>query len=167
MSQVRVAPFAAEDWEAVAAIYAAGIATGHATFEQQPPDWGRFDATRLPDHRLAARDADGSLLGWAAVSPTSAREVYAGVVEHSVYVSPAAQGRGVGRTLLRALLDSTERAGIWTVQSGIFAENLASLRLHESVGFRVVGTRERVGLMAYGPLAGQWRDVVLVERRAG
>ena len=155
----------AAHWPGVREAYAAGIATGHATFETEPPDWPAFDATRLPGHRWVAVDGD-AVLGWAAVSPVSGRAVYAGVVEHSVYVHPGAQGKGVGRALLAALLDSAQAAGIWTVQSGIFPENTASLALHAAAGFRVVGTRERIGLMTYGPMAGRWRDVVLVEHRA-
>ena len=110
-------------------------------------------------------DDDGRVLGWAAASAVSDRCVYAGVIEHSVYVDPAARGRGVGRALLDALLDSAAAGGVWTVQSGIFPENSASIALHTAAGFRVVGTRERLGRMTYGPLAGQWRDVVLMERR--
>ncbi|MFD7905078.1 GNAT family N-acetyltransferase [Kitasatospora sp. NPDC059747] len=147
--------------EAVLAVYQAGIDTADATFETAAPDWPAFDASRLPEHRLVALDDDGTLLGWAAVSRVSARSAYAGVVEHSVYVAPAAHGRGVGRTLLSALLASTDAAGIWTVQAGIFPENGASLALHHRAGFRTVGTRERVGR-----LNGRWRDVVLVERRS-
>lgn len=150
-----------EHAEAVLAVYRAGIDTGDATFETTAPGWAAFDASRLPEHRLVALDDDGTLLGWAAVSRVSARSAYAGVVEHSVYVAPAAHGRGVGRTLLTALLASTDAAGIWTVQAGIFPENGASLALHHRAGFRTVGTRERVGR-----LNGRWRDVVLVERRS-
>lgn len=152
-------------WPAVQRIYADGIATGHATFEQEPPSWERFDASRLRDHRWVATVGE-RVSGWVAVSPVSSRRVYAGVVEHSVYVAPEAQGAGVGRALLEALIDSTEAAGIWTIQSGIFPENAASLALHRAVGFRAVGTRERIGRMAYGPMAGRWRDVVFLERRS-
>ncbi|MFT4085350.1 MAG: GNAT family N-acetyltransferase [Nocardioides sp.] len=155
----------ATHWPEVERIYAAGIATGHATFESEPPSWEGFDAGKLAGHRLVAVEA-GRVLGWAAVSPVSARCVYAGVVEHSVYVAPEARGRGVGRLLLDALIASTEHADIWTIQSGIFPENTASLALHRAAGFRVVGTRERVGRMTYGPLAGRWRDVVFIERRS-
>lgn len=161
-----VRPMTDADWPQVHAIYAAGIATGHATFEDEPPSWSDFDATRLPGHRHVV-ERDGTLLGWAACSPTSARAVYAGVVEHSVYVSPRAQAQGVGSRLLAALVASTEAAGIWTVQSSIFPENEASLRLHAAHGFRAVGTRERVGRATSGPYAGRWRDTVLVERRSG
>jgi phosphinothricin acetyltransferase len=112
-----------------------------------------------------ALDDDGTVLGWVAASAVSDRCAYAGVVEHSVYVRPDAQGNGVGGRLLGALIDSTEAAGVWTIQSGIFPENRASLALHRSVGFRIVGTRERLGRMPAGPLAGRWRDVILIERR--
>ncbi|MFC0029156.1 GNAT family N-acetyltransferase [Micromonospora chaiyaphumensis] len=150
-----------EDADAVLAIYQAGLDAGDASFETTAPTWPAFDATRLADHRFVAVAADGTVLGWVAVSPTSTRAVYAGVVEHSVYVSPAAQGRGAGRLLLDALIASTEAAGVWTIQSGVFPENTASLALHRRAGFRVVGTRERIGRHH-----GRWRDVVLLERRS-
>lgn len=155
----------AAHWPGVAAVYAQGIATGHATFEETVPSWDDFDASRLPGHRFVAEE-DGTVLGWVAASPTSSRCVYDGVVEHSVYVATVARGRGIGRDLLNALIASTEAAGIWTIQSGVFPENEPSFALHRAVGFRVVGTRERLGRMPYGPLAGQWRDVVLIERRS-
>lgn len=165
-ADIAVVPLTAEDWPAVREIYAQGIATGHATFEAEPPTWDAFDAGRLPDHRLVALHADGPILGWAAVSPVSSRAVYAGVVEHSVYVAPEGRGRGIGRLLMDALITSTEEAGIWMIQSSVFPENVASLRLHEAVGFRVVGTRERIARMTCGPLAAQWRSTVLLERRS-
>ena len=152
-------------WPGVEQVYREGIATGHATFETEPPSWESFDAGKLAEQRLVAIDGD-TVLGWAASSPTSTREVYRGVVEHSVYVATAARGRGVGHALLEALIESAEAAGIWTLQSGVFPENAGSLALHEKHGFRVVGRRERVGLMGYGPMAGQWRDVLLIERRS-
>ncbi|MFD7551347.1 GNAT family N-acetyltransferase [Streptomyces sp. NPDC059816] len=145
----------------VLAIYRAGIEEGNATFETAAPDWGAFDAARLPDHRGVALDPRGSVVGWAAVSAVSARPAYAGVVEHSVYVRPDARGRGVAGALLRALIASTEAAGIWTVQSGVFPENTASLALHARAGFRVIGVRERVARHR-----GVWRDVVLIEHRS-
>jgi phosphinothricin acetyltransferase len=145
----------------VLAIYQAGIDEGQATFETTAPGWDAFDAAKLPDHRLVALDESGTVLGWAAVVPVSDRCVYAGVVEHSVYVHPAARGRGVGTALLNALIASTEAAGIWTIQSGIFPENSASLALHARCGFRTVGLREKVGRHH-----GVWRDVVLIERRS-
>ncbi|KKJ94786.1 phosphinothricin acetyltransferase [Micromonospora sp. HK10] len=147
--------------EAVLDIYRLGIATGHATFETEPPTWERFTAARLSPHRWVAVDATGRVLGWVACSPVSERCVYAGVVEHSVYVHPDARGGGIGRLLLDALIASTEQAGIWTIQSGIFPENAPSLALHAACGFRVVGTRERVGRHH-----GTWRDVILIERRS-
>lgn len=164
--RTRVVGLTIDRWSRVQEIYAAGIATGHATFEAEPPSWERFDNTRLADHRWVAVDDDARVLGWTAASAVSERCVYAGVVGHAVYVDPAARGLGVGRTLLRALARSTEAAGIWTIQSGIFPENAASLALHAAAGFRIVGTRERLGLMTYGPMAGRWRDVVAVERRS-
>ncbi|UCN16432.1 N-acetyltransferase family protein [Cellulomonas iranensis] len=144
--------------------YATGIATGVATFQAQPPTWQEFDTGHLADHRYVALDGD-DVLGWVAVSPVSGRCVYAGVVEHSVYVAPAARGRGVGRLLLGRLLDSARDGGLWTVQAGVFPQNAASLALHAAAGFRVVGTRERLGLMTHGPHAGRWLDVVLLEKR--
>ena len=162
---MTVVPLTVEHWPEVERIHAAGIATGHATFETTPPSWEQFDAAKLPGQRLVAVE-DGRVVGWAAASGVSDRCVYAGVVEHSVYVAPAAGGRGVGRLLLDALVASTEAAGIWTIQSGVFPENVASLALHRAAGFREVGLRERVGLMTYGPLAGRWRDVVFLERRS-
>lgn len=153
------------DWPAVERIYAAGIATGHATFEDAPPTWETFDTGKLPGQRLVAV-ADGQVVGWAAASAVSERCVYAGVVEHSVYVNPAHQGRGTGLALLEALTASTESAGIWTIQSGVFPENTASLALHLKAGFTVVGTRKAIGRMTYGPLADTWRDVLFIERRS-
>ncbi|GAA4249501.1 GNAT family N-acetyltransferase [Dactylosporangium darangshiense] len=152
------------DAEAVLAIYQAGMDSGDASFEHTAPDWAAFDAGRLPGHRFVAVDEAGTVLGWVAVSPVSARAVYAGVVEHSVYVDAAAQGRGVGRALLDALIASTEADGIWTIQSGVFPENGASLALHRAAGFRVVGVRERVG--RHSTQDNRWRDVVLLERRS-
>ncbi|MFE6001873.1 GNAT family N-acetyltransferase [Streptomyces sp. NPDC056454] len=156
-----VVPLAAEHAEQVLAIYRAGVDEGNATFETTAPAWEAFDAAKLPEHRFAAVEGNGKVLGWVAASRVSDRCSYAGVVEHSVYVHPAARGRGIASTLLRALIESTERAGIWTVQSGIFPENAASLAVHERAGFRVIGTRERIGRHH-----GVWRDVVLVERRS-
>ena len=162
---MSVVPLSVEHWPEVERIYAAGIATGHATFESEPPSWEQFDAVKLPGQRLVALE-EGRVIGWAAASGVSDRCVYAGVAEQSVYVDPAASGRGVGRLLLDALVASTEAAGIWTLQSGVFPENSASLAVHRSAGFRVIGTRERVGRMGYGPMAGRWRDVVFIERRS-
>lgn len=154
-------PMQPGDAPQILTIYQAGLDTGQASFETTAPTWAHFDATRLPDHRHVAVTADNTLLGWIAVSPTSTRPVYAGVVEHSVYVHPDAQGQGVAAALLDALITSTEAAGIWTLQSGIFPDNTASLALHHRAGFRDIGTRERVGLHH-----GRWRDVTLLERRS-
>jgi phosphinothricin acetyltransferase len=156
----------AADAKAVLAIYRAGIDAGNASFEDTAPDWPAFDAAKLPRHRFVAVDPGdaGTVLGWVAVSPVSSRRVYAGVVEHSVYVDPAAQGRGVGRALLDALIASTEAAGIWTIQSGVFPENTASRALHRAAGFREVGLRERIG--RHAGQGNRWRDVVFIERRS-
>ena len=148
------------DWTAVRDIYEAGIAGGDSTFETTAPSWQEWDAGHPSHHRLVARSED-AVVGWAAVTPVSDRCAYAGVVEVSVYVAPAAGGRGVGTALLQALIESTEAAGIWTLEARVFPENVASLRLHERCGFRVVGVQER-----RGKLDGVWRDVVLLERRS-
>ncbi|SOB88904.1 GNAT family N-acetyltransferase [Streptomyces sp. 1331.2] len=158
---VRIGRMRPEHAEQVLAVYQLGIDSGDATFETTAPSWEAFDAARLPDHRPVALDPAGRVLGWAAVAPVSTRRAYAGVVEHSVYVHPDARGRGVGAALLDALITSTEAAGIWTIQSGIFPENTASLALHDRAGFRRIGTRERIARRH-----GRWRDVILVERRS-
>lgn len=148
------------DWASVRSIYLEGIATGNATFEQVAPEWAQWDAGHLKTRRLVAR-SDGPVLGWAALSAVSGRCVYGGVAEVSVYVAERARGRGIGGVLLSALVTESEQAGIWTLQAGIFPENQASIKLHLRSGFRVVGTRERLGSMN-----GRWRDVVLLERRS-
>lgn len=154
----------ADDADAVLALYQAGLDGGDASFEPAAPAWEAFDAGRLDEHRFVAVDEDAAVLGWVAVTPVSSRAVYAGVVEHSIYVDAAAQGRGVGRALLQALIGSTEAAGVWTIQSGVFPENGASLALHRACGFRVVGVRERVG--RHVTQGNRWRDVILLERRS-
>ena len=156
---VAVRTMRADDWPAVSAIYAAGIATGNATFETAVPTWEQWDAGHLADLRLVAV-VDDAVVGWASLSPVSDRCAYAGVAENSVYVDPDRQGQGVGYVLLAALVEGSEAAGIWTVQTGIFPENEASLALHQRCGFRVVGRRERLGR-----LNGGWRDVLFLERR--
>jgi L-amino acid N-acyltransferase YncA len=148
------------DWPSVAAIYGEGIATGIATFETVVPAYDAWDAAHLPGHRLVAV-SQGSVVGWAALSAVSQREVYRGVAEDTIYVAESARGHGIGKALLRALASAAERAGIWTLQAAIFPENAMSIALHERCGFRVVGTRERLG-----KLDGAWRDVILMERRS-
>ncbi len=154
------------DWPDVQRIYGEGIATGHATFESEAPGWEHFNDSRLPGHRLVAETAGGRILGWAAVSPVSARPVYSGVVEHSVYIAAEARGLGLGAALLRALAESTEAGEIWTIQASVFPENEASLKLHLANGYVVVGRRNRIARMTHGPLSGQWRDTILIERRS-
>ena len=149
-----------EDWPEVARIYGAGIRTGNATFETEVPPWEVWDVAHLERHRLVA-ERDGMVLGWAALTPVSERCCYAGVADVSVYVAPEAQGRGIGLALLERLVADSEAGGIWTLQAGIFPENLASVGLHQRCGFRVVGRRERLG-----QLRGEWRDVLLLERRS-
>ncbi len=150
----------AEDWEDVRAIYLEGIATKNATFEQSAPDWKCWNRNHLAIGRFVARE-NNQIIGWAALNPVSRRSVYSGVVEVSIYISDHAKGRGVGKTLLNRLVEASEKAGIWTLQGGIFPENEASIAIHKAGGFRIVGVRERVGKMD-----GVWRDVVLMERRS-
>jgi phosphinothricin acetyltransferase len=149
-----------QDWDFVRAIYLEGITTGHATFETEAPDWERWDAGHLPQCRLVARNGD-VVLGWAALSLVSRREVYAGVAEVSVYVAASARGLGVGGALMRALIEASELHGVWTLQSSIFPENHASVALHLKHGFREVGRRERIARHH-----GVWRDTVVLERRS-
>jgi phosphinothricin acetyltransferase len=144
----------------VARIYAEGIATGDATFETEVPAWERWDAGHLREHRFVAL-REGQVVGWVAASAVSDRCAYAGVVEHSVYVAENARGQRVGRALLEGLITATEAAGIWTIQTGVFPENTASLQLHERAGFEVVGRRKRIGKRE-----GVWRDVIAIERRS-
>jgi L-amino acid N-acyltransferase YncA len=168
-----IMPMPPELWPAVREIYGEGITTGNATFETEPPDWEKWDSSHRKDCRLVALepfDGDGevvipvekvTVLGWAALAPVSARRVYAGVAEVSVYVRAAARGRGVGKGLLNALVHESEANGIWTLQAGIFSENASSIALHESCGFGKVGIRHRIG-----QLGCVWRDVLLLERRS-
>jgi L-amino acid N-acyltransferase YncA len=149
------------DWPAVARIFEQGIATGNATFERAAPSWERWSAARCPEPRLVAREASG-VIGWAALTIASARPVYSGVGAVSIYVDTGHGRQGVGRALLEELVSASERAGFWTLQAGIFPENAASIALHLSCGFRLVGTQERLGQMPDG----RWRDVVLYERRS-
>jgi L-amino acid N-acyltransferase YncA len=155
-----ITPLDPADWPAVRRIYREGMATGLATFETEAPEWEAWDRARLSVGRLAARTGDG-VIGWAALSPVSARAAYRGVAEVMVYVTETARGRGVGRALLAALVGASEATGLWTLQASILAQNHASLALHESAGFRAVGLRERIGWRD-----GRWHDIVLMERRS-
>jgi L-amino acid N-acyltransferase YncA len=160
MSSIEIADLRPEHWAEVARIYAEGIATGNATFETEVPTWEHWDTAHLPSHRFVALQ-DGEVVGWVACSGISDRCVYGGVVENSVYVAEGARGQGIGVRLLEELIRSTEAAGVWTIQTGIFPENASSIRLHERVGFELVGRRKRLGR-----LNGVWRDVMLLERRS-
>jgi L-amino acid N-acyltransferase YncA len=154
-------PLTAAHWPAVRAIYEAGIATGQATFTTSAPTWEVWDASHLAPCRLVATNAAAQVLGWAALTPVSGRQVYAGVAEVSIYIAAEARGRGVGKHLLAALVTESEQQGLWMLQAGIFPENAASLALHASQGFRTVGRRERIG-----QLRGRWHDTLLLERRS-
>jgi L-amino acid N-acyltransferase YncA len=158
-TDLEVRPFRDEDWPAVRTIYAQGIATANATFETEVPAFDRWAATHPPQYRFVAT-RDREIVGWVAAASVSDRCVYAGVLEDSVYVDARLRGHGIGRRLLETLIAHADATGVWTIQSGIFPENVASLELHQRCGFRVVGTRERLG-----QLNGTWRDVLLVERR--
>lgn len=158
-ASVQIRALEAADWPQVADIYAAGIATGNSTFETAPPSWERWDTTHRSDLRYVAT-LDDHVVGWVAASNVSDRCCYAGVIENSVYVHPDQQGHGIGRLLLATLIEAAEAAGIWTIQTGIFPENTASVALHHACGFRTVGRRERLG-----QLNGTWRDVLLLEHR--
>jgi L-amino acid N-acyltransferase YncA len=160
--QVEIEPMKPGDWPAVRAIHAQGIATGDATFDTEPPpDWEAWTAGHLEACRLVARDGGGEVVAWAALSPVQRKSAYRGVAEGSLYVREDARGSGVGRLLSEALIESAEDAGIWTLELWIFPENRASIALCESLGFRVVGLRERIGMRA-----GRWRDVIVMERRS-
>ncbi|MGP3937588.1 GNAT family N-acetyltransferase [Nonomuraea sp. KM88] len=159
---LEIRPMREGDAAEVLAIYQAGLDTGQASFETTAPSWEGFTASRLPHLRYVAADSDsGEVLGWVAASAVSGRPVYAGLVEHSIYVHPGCQAHGIGRALLSAFIAASEDAGVWTIQSGVFGENAASLSLHQALGFRMVGTRERIGRHR-----GVWRDVLLIERRS-
>lgn len=158
-----IEPMTPADWPAVRQIYTDGIATGNATLEREAPDWDHFDRSHRSDCRLVARTAKkGLVLGWVALTAYSARRVYSGVAWESVYVAAETRGQGVGRALLQAVIPASEAAGFWTLLAGVMAENEASLRLHEAVGFRRVGVQRAMGRDP----SGRWRDVVLLERRA-
>jgi phosphinothricin acetyltransferase len=160
MTDLVLRPLTRADWPAVEEIYEEGIATGHATFEVAAPGWDEWDADHSPCCRLVAEE-DGAIVGWAALSPISDRCAYGGVAEVSVYVAGEVRGRGIGTRLLEALVEASEDAGYWTLQAGIFPENIGSVRIHERCGFRILGVRERLG-----KLHGVWRDVLFMERRS-
>jgi len=160
MSEPQIGKMQSADWGQVRAIYLEGIATGHATFETEAPSFEQWEKAHLPFARLVARRGD-AIVGWAALSPVSQRCVYGGVAEVSVYVSTSNRGLGIGRKLLDALINESEQNGIWTLQAGIFPENVGSLAVHQRCGFREVGRRERIGKMNGG-----WRDTILLERRS-
>lgn len=149
-----------DDWEQVKNIYLEGISTGNATFETDAPSWEAWDRAHIGDCRLVVR-SDLEVLGWAALTPVSSRCVYAGVAEVSVYVSPLSSGKGIGSMLLKSLIEKSEEAGFWTLQSAVFPENISSIKLHKNFGFREVGRRERIGKMN-----GIWRDTIFLERRS-
>lgn len=160
MTDLQIITMQAEDWPDVQRIYREGIATGNATFETQVPEWDVWDGKTRPQPRLVAR-LDNEVVGWAALSSVSARAVYAGVCEVSVYVAAAARGQGVGKKLLQALVQASEEMGIWTLQASIFPENQASIAIHEQCSFRIVGRREKIARHH-----GLWRDTILMERRS-
>ena len=160
MAHVIIDQMRVSDWEQVRAIYLEGVRSGHSTFETEAPSWEKWDEGHLQIARVVMRDGE-TVLGWAALSLVSKRHVYRGVAEVTVYVSESAQGQGIGRALLEALIDESEKSGIWTLQASIFPENTASVRLHLRCGFREVGRRERIAM-----LNSVWRDTLLFERRA-
>lgn len=164
-SAICVRPMTSDDAEAVLRIYKEGIDSGNATFTADLPSWQAWDDGHLPDARFVAI-ADGQVAGWVALAGISSRPVYKGVAEISIYVSKDCRRRGVGRTLLGKAVEASEAAGFWTLQAGIFPENEASLVLHADFGFVAIGKRRGLGRMTYGPLKGQWRDVVFMERRS-
>lgn len=161
------APMTEADWPDVHRVYAEGIATGVATFESAPPaSWEDFIRPKVAACALTARDATGALAGWAVLTPVSSRTVYRGVAEASLYIGAAHRGQRVGDALMRKLIAVSEAHGFWTLQSATFPQNAASLALQQRHGFKIVGIREKIGRMTHGPLAGQWCDTLLLERRS-
>ncbi len=159
-NKIAIRPMVDSDWKAVSKIYEDGIATGFATFEKSIPSFESWNDAHIDSCRLLATENE-TVLGWAALSPVSSRCVYGGVAEVSVYVSQNSRGKGVGKLLMKSLISESEKVGIWTLQSGIFPENVGSIQLHEKVGFRFLGKRERIG-----KLNGEWKDNLLFERRS-
>jgi L-amino acid N-acyltransferase YncA len=160
MSDFDIRAMRSDDWPVIRSIYSEGIATGNATFETETPDWTEWDKRHVRECRLVARDGE-QIVGWIALSPVSSWRVYAGLAEISVHVAAEAQGRGVGKLLMQSLVEQSERCGIWTLQAGIFPENVPSIALHKSCGFREVGLRQKIAQRD-----GTWRDVLLLERRS-
>lgn len=156
----------ASDGAAVLAIYQEGIETGHATFQDSAPTWEHFDESKFKKPRLVAVSHSGEVLGWVSLSPVSSRPCYAGVGELSLYVRGDARGKGIGDALMGALVASSEAEGMWMLVSSIFAENAASIAMHERAGFKLVGRRKQLAKMTYGPFRGQWRDTLWLERRS-
>jgi phosphinothricin acetyltransferase len=166
MATLSIQPLQARHWSDVRAIYQAGIGTGHATFESRAPDsFEQWIRGHVPELCFVAID-DGTPVGWAALARASQRSVYAGVADESVYIARSHARRGIGRSLLSALIQQSEERGYWTLQAGVFPENVASVALHRALGFEALGLRRRIGRMSYGPMAGQWRDVLFLERRS-
>lgn len=164
--QITIHPMTPADWPTVAQIYQQGIDTGNATFATCPPEsWQEWSKGKINECSLVAKEGD-AILGWAALSPISNRCVYRGVAEVSLYIAASARGQGVGQALMVALIECSEAHGIWTLQAGIFPENTGSRQLHLNNGFRILGIREGLGLMTFGPYQGQWRDVAFLERRS-
>jgi L-amino acid N-acyltransferase YncA len=159
-NSIKIDEMLSEDWGQVREIYLEGIATGNATFQKEAPSWEEWDNNLIKECRIVAH-LDDKVLGWAALSPVSSRCVYAGVAEVSIYVSQRIKGKGIGSKLLKSLIELSEQNGYWTLQSGIFPENVPSLKLHSKNGFREVGRREHIGKMD-----GAWRDTILLERRS-
>ena len=157
---IELRPLKKEDWVAVAEIYRQGIETGNATFETEVPSWEKWNSAHLKSCRIVA-SRDNEIAGWAALTSVSGRSVYAGVAEVSVYVSDKYRGKKIGMRLLEALISESENEGIWTLQASIFPENNASLKIHEGLGFRRIGFREKIGRME-----GTWRDTIILERRS-
>ena len=167
MPHLNFAAMSATDWPDVQRIYAEGIATGIATFESTPPEtFADFIKTKIPDACVVARDAAGAIAAWAVLIPVSSRHVYRGVAEMSLYVAASHRGQRVGDALMREMIRLSEAQGFWTLQSGTFPQNTASVALQQRHGFHIVGIREKIGCMPHGPLAGQWCDTLLLERRS-
>lgn len=160
IEKLHITTMTKENWDDVARIYNSGIATKNATFEKQVPDWSSWNRTHRKDCRLIARIAD-RIVGWAALSDVSGRYVYSGVAEVSIYIDIEFHGQGIGDKLLKSLINESEANGIWTLQAGIFPENERSIRLHQKNGFRIIGTREKIGKMD-----DRWRDTIILERRS-